>query len=292
MKGIILAGGKGTRLYPATMAVSKQLLMLYDKPLIYYPLSVLMLAGIREVLVITTPHEQDMFERLLGDGSQWGISLAYAVQPEPKGLAQAFTIGAEFIGRDSCALVLGDNLFFGHGLGERLARAAAKLDGATVFLYQVSDPQRYGVAELSPHGRVEKIVEKPQQPPSNWAVTGLYFYDNQVVNIAASLKPSARGEYEITDVNNAYIAMGRLRAEMLGRGFAWLDTGTPEAFLEAAQFVAIMEKRQGVKIACLEEIALRMGYISVEQAWKAAGALGDGAYASYLRRLLKDWKSP
>jgi glucose-1-phosphate thymidylyltransferase len=291
MKGIVLAGGAGTRLYPLTQAVCKQLLPIYDKPMVYYPLSVLMLAGIRDILIITTPEDQRQFMGLLGDGEQWGIRLAYAVQPRPEGLAQAFVIGREFVGRDSCALVLGDNLFFGQGLTLKLRRAASRPRGATVFGYQVNDPERYGVVELDSAGRPVRIIEKPKMPPSRYAVTGLYFYDNRVLDIAAEIKPSERGELEITDVNNRYLEMGELEVELMGRGFAWLDTGTHRSLLEASQFVQTIEDRQGLKIACLEEIAFRMGFIDAARLAGLAERLGTSGYGEYLRQILKDHRS-
>jgi glucose-1-phosphate thymidylyltransferase len=286
MKGIILAGGSGTRLYPLTSVVSKQLLPVYDKPMIHYPLATLMLGGIREILVISTPHDLPRFRELLRDGSQWGLSLHYAEQPRPEGIAQAFLIGAEFIGRDSVALVLGDNIFYGHELGTQLALHVTDNDGATVFVYPVRDPERYGVAEINAHGLVIDIVEKPERPRSNLAVTGLYLYDNQVVEIARGLAPSARGELEITDVNVAYLRSGRLRARVLSRGNAWLDTGTHDSLLEAANFVAIVEKRQGLKIGCLEEIAYRLGYIDAAALTAIADGLKGSEYARYLRGVL------
>ena len=288
MKGIILAGGSGTRLYPMTLAHSKQLMPVYDKPMIYYPLTTLMLAGIREVLIITTPHDQAAFQTLLGDGGDWGISLSYAAQAEPRGLAQAYTIGADFVAGGPSCLVLGDNIFFGHDLPELMARARGTLargGGATVFAYQVADPERYGVVEFDARAQAISIEEKPRVPKSHWAVTGLYFYDAGVVDIAANLAPSARGELEITDVNRAYLAAGRLNVEVMGRGFAWLDTGTPDSLLEAAQFVATLEKRQGMKIACPEEIAWRMGFIDDSGLERATSRLGKSAYGDYLRRI-------
>ena len=287
-KGIVLAGGTGTRLYPITRGVSKQLLPVYDKPMIYYPLSTLMLAGIRDILIITTPEDQPQFERLLGDGGQWGLTIAYAAQPRPEGLAQAFLIGADFIGRDAVALVLGDNLFFGHGLPELLQRVAARTAGATVFAYQVSDPARYGVVSFSADGAATAIEEKPVMPASRWAVTGLYFYDNDVVRHAAAVRPSARGELEISDVNRRYLAEGRLAVERMGRGYAWLDTGAFKSLIDAATFVRTLEERQGLKIACPEEIAYRMGFIDRAALLALARALTSSGYGDYLARLVEE----
>lgn len=286
MKGLILAGGSGTRLRPVTSAVCKQLLPVYDKPMIYYPLTTLMLAGIRDILVITTPADQPPFQHLLGDGSQWGLSITYAVQPAPRGLADAFIVGRDFIGGDRSALILGDNKFYGHGLVDHLRSAASSTAPATIFCYQVANPERYGVATLDDRGRVLAIEEKPERPATNWAVTGLYFYDERVVEIAASLTPSARGELEITDVNQAYIDSGGLDAKLLGRGFAWLDMGTFDGLLEAAEFVRTTERRQGLRIACVEEVAWRMGYIDEEQLLRLAKPLIDSGYGQYLQELL------
>ena len=288
MKGIILAGGSGTRLYPVTQVVSKQLLPVYDKPMIYYPLSTLMLAGIRDILIISTPQDTPRYEQLLGDGERWGLRLAYAVQPEPGGLAQAFIIGRDFVGADSSCLILGDNIFYGHDLAQQVQSAAAQTAGATVFAYAVHDPQRYGVVEFDARGRAVSIEEKPHAPKSRYAVTGLYFYDNQVLDIAAGLKPSARGELEITDVNRCYMEMGRLNVVTMSRGYAWLDTGTHESLLEASQFIEVIERRQGLKISCPEEIAYRMGYISADAMRALAEPLAKNGYGQYLLRLLSD----
>jgi glucose-1-phosphate thymidylyltransferase len=288
MKGIVLAGGRGTRLYPITLAISKQLLPVYDKPLIYYPLSVLMLAGIRDILVITTPQDQANFRIVLGDGDAWGVSISYAVQHEPRGLADAFIVGREFIGSDRVALVLGDNMIYGAGLSEVLGTAVQRETGATVFAYQVTDPQRYGIVAFDQVGRATSIEEKPERPRSNWAVTGLYFYDNRVIDIAAAVRPSARGEIEITDVNRAYLEAGDLEVQKLGRGYAWFDTGTHDSLLEAAEFVRTIEHRQGWKIACLEEIAWRMGYIATEDLLREAARFDKNGYGTYLRNVVAE----
>ena len=286
MKGIILAGGSGTRLYPLTLVISKQLLPVYDKPMIYYPLGLLMTAGIREILIITTPQDQPLFKQLLGDGSSFGLTLSYAVQPEPNGLAEAFIIGRDFVGGDNVALVLGDNIFYGHGLPELLGFATARTKGATVFGYVVSDPERYGVVEMDTDGKAVSIEEKPAAPKSNLAVTGLYFYDNSVLDIAATIAPSHRGELEITDVNRVYLERGDLHVEMMGRGFAWLDTGTHDSLAEAGQFVEILERRQGLKMCCLEEIAFNQGFIDREMLLKSAERYGKSGYGRYLKQLV------
>lgn len=287
MKGIILAGGAGTRLHPSTLVISKQLMPVYDKPMIYYPLSVLMLAGIRDILIISTPDHTHLFENLLEDGSKWGLNLSYKVQHEPNGLAQAFVLGEDFIGNDSCALILGDNIFYGHNLPNLAKKAVTKPQGATVFAYHVNDPERYGVVELGKENIALSIEEKPMIPKSNWAVTGLYFYDNRVVEVAKSIKPSARGEYEITDVNKWYMDRNELYVEVMGRGFAWLDTGTHDSLIEAGQFVQTLEKRQGLKISCPEEIAFKKGWINKSQLENLADNLGKSTYGNYLKKLLR-----
>lgn len=287
-KGIILAGGSGTRLHPATLAVSKQLLPVYDKPMVYYPLSTLMLAGIRDILIISTPQDTPRFAQLMGDGSQWGLNLQYAVQPSPDGLAQAFIIGKEFIGNDPSALVLGDNIFYGHDFHKPLDSAMQRTKGASVFAYHVHDPERYGVAEFNSSGKVLSLEEKPTHPKSNYAVTGLYFYDNQVIDMAKNLKPSTRGELEITDLNRIYLQQGQLNVEIMGRGYAWLDTGTHESLLDAGQFIATLENRQGLKVSCPEEIAYRNKWISAEQLEELAAPLSKNGYGQYLQRLLTE----
>ncbi len=291
-KGIVLAGGSGTRLYPVTQATSKQLLPVYDKPMVYYPLATLMLAGVRDVLVISTPHDTPRFADLLHDGSQWGMNIGYQVQPSPDGLAQAFVLGRSFVGRDACALILGDNIFYGHDMPQTLQAASARTDGATVFAYHVTDPERYGVVEFDARGRAVSIEEKPRAPRSHYAVTGLYFYDNHVLDIAASIRPSARGELEITDVNRRYLEAGALRVEVMGRGTAWLDTGTHESLLEASHFIETIEKRQGLKVACPEEIAFRLGWIGAAQVERLAAPLAKNEYGRYLLQMLTEHLVP
>ena len=288
MKGIVLAGGSGTRLYPVTHALSKQLLPVYDKPMVYYPLSVLMLAKIRDILIITTPEDVDRFRLLLGDGTQWGIRMEYAVQPRPEGLAQAFLLGKEFLAGEGCCLVLGDNIFFGHDLPKILERAASREQGASVFAYAVSDPERYGVVEFNASGQVISVEEKPAQPRSNYAITGIYFYDRQIVEVAEQIRPSHRGELEITDVNRIYMERGELNVELLGRGFAWFDTGTHDSLLDAANYIHTIEQRQGLKIACPEEIAYRQNWITAEELEAVAARIGKSSYAVYLRKMLKE----
>ncbi len=288
LKGIILAGGSGTRLYPLTFAISKQLLPVYDKPMIYYPLSTLMLAGIQDILIITTPHDQPLFQSLLGSGAQFGLRLSYAVQPAPEGLAQAFLIGRDFIGNDPCALVLGDNIFYGHGLGDMMRSAATRPEGATIFAYEVADPERYGVVTFDDSGKARSIVEKPNAPSSRWAVTGLYFYDRHVVELASKVRPSARGELEITTLNEMYLERDALHVERMGRGFAWLDTGTFDSLMDAGDYIATIERRQGLKIACPEEIALRMGFLARSEMEPWLNRLGKGPYADYVRRVMAE----
>ena len=288
LKGIILAGGSGTRLYPLTLAISKQLLPVYDKPMIYYPLSVLMLAGIRDIQLITTPGDQPLFQHLLGNGQQFGINLSYAVQPSPDGLAQAFIISRDFIGDDRCALVLGDNIFYGHGLSDLLRNAAKREAGATLFAYEVADPERYGVVQFDSDGRATSIEEKPKSPKSNWAVTGLYFFDQRVVELASQVKPSARGELEITTLNEMYLERGEVQVEKLGRGFVWLDTGTFDSLMDAGDYIATIERRQGLKVSCPEEIALRMGFVSPKEMEPWLGQLGKSGYASYVKRVISE----